>query len=368
MPRVVRPVGHEEHLSLVEHLDELRTRLIVSLVAIGVAFAFCFWQNHALLKLIGDPYAKETQSQVKKCQGEQGPVWCTDQALKATAHALTTVIKVLENPANGLKATSRTALDPLIAGLNNGLKPLPKTIPANSLVTIGIGEPFTATITVTFYFSLLLSLPIILYELYGFMIPAFSPTERAVARPVLMAVPGLFACGVVFGYFVVLPAAVHFLQNFNSGSFEQFVQASSYYSFAALIMLAMGVIFQVPLAVVAAVAGGDRDDAAAAQEPALRDRRRSFDRSAAARRRGDDDTGDAADHRALRGRYPGGRVARPSRRPPGACAEPLRRSDRNPATATASDSPADLLRQCFLISAARTAGGSSRSSTCSSRC
>jgi sec-independent protein translocase protein TatC len=55
---------------------------------------------------------------------------------------------------------------------------------------------------------------------------------------------------------VVLPAAVHFLQNFNSGSFEQFVQASSYYSFAALIMLAMGVIFQVPLAVVAAARAG----------------------------------------------------------------------------------------------------------------
>jgi sec-independent protein translocase protein TatC len=71
-----------------------------------------------------------------------------------------------------------------------------------------------------------------------------------------MAVPGLFACGVVFGYFVVLPAAVHFLQNFNSGSFEQFVQASSYYSFAALIMLAMGLIFQVPLAVVAASRAG----------------------------------------------------------------------------------------------------------------
>jgi sec-independent protein translocase protein TatC len=123
-------------------------------------------------------------------------------------------------------------------------------------VTIGIGEPFTATVTVTFYFSLLLSLPIVLFELYGFLIPAFSPTERAVARPVLAAVPGLFAGGVLFGYFVVLPAAVHFLQNFNSGSFQQLVQAQSYYSFAALIMLAMGVIFQVPLAVVAAARAG----------------------------------------------------------------------------------------------------------------
>jgi sec-independent protein translocase protein TatC len=256
MPRVIRPVRHEDHLSLVEHLDELRTRLIVSLVAIGVAFGFCFWQNHALLKLIGDPYAKETQSQVQKCRGQQGPVWCTDQAVRATAHSLQAVIKAVESPSSGLKPASRDAVKSATTGLSIAIARLPKTVPANSLVTIGIGEPFTATITVTFYFSLLLSLPVILYELYGFLIPAFSPTERAAARPVLMAVPGLFAAGVLFGYFVVLPAAVHFLQNFNSGSFEQFVQASSYYSFAALIMLAMGCIFQVPLAVVAAARAG----------------------------------------------------------------------------------------------------------------
>jgi sec-independent protein translocase protein TatC len=256
MPRVIRPVRHEDHLSLVEHLDELRTRLIISLVAIGVAFGFCFWQNHAILHLLGDPYAKETQAQVKRCQGEQGPNWCTDQALKATARAVKSVIRELENPSNGLNASSRAALSPVIPGLNAALAPLPTKIPPNSLVTIGIGEPFTATVTVTFYFSLLLSLPIILYELYGFLIPAFSPNERRAARPVMMAVPFLFAAGVVFGYFVVLPAAVHFLQNFNSGSFEQFVQASSYYSFAALIMLAMGLIFQVPLAVVGAARAG----------------------------------------------------------------------------------------------------------------
>jgi len=256
VPRVIRTVRHEDHLSLVEHLEELRTRLIVSLVAIGVAFGFCFWQNHALLHLIGDPYAKETQGQVSKCKGEQGPAWCADQAVKAEGRSLQALIKAVESPASGLAPASRNAVAATAPGLSAALARLPKSVPANSLVTIGIGEPFTATITVTFYFSLLLSLPIILYELYGFLIPAFSPDERRVARPVLMAVPGLFACGVLFGYFVVLPAAVHFLQNFNSGSFEQFVQASSYYSFAALIMLAMGVIFQVPLGVVAAARAG----------------------------------------------------------------------------------------------------------------
>ncbi|HEY7967934.1 MAG TPA: twin-arginine translocase subunit TatC [Solirubrobacteraceae bacterium] len=245
MPRAIRPVGHDEHLSLVEHLDELRTRLIISLAALLVAFGLCFWQNHALLKLIGNPYAKETRGQVKKCQGELGQIWCADELGRALANFDRRIAPSLKGD-----------VKPLLAQIDTALKRTPSTPPNNNLVTIGLGEPFTATITVTFYFAMLLALPLLLFELYSFVIPAFSPTERRVALPVMLAIPGLFACGVVFGYFVVLPAAVHFLQNFNSSSFEQFVQASSYYSFAALIMLAMGVIFQVPLAVVAVTRAG----------------------------------------------------------------------------------------------------------------
>jgi sec-independent protein translocase protein TatC len=247
MSRAIRPVGHEEHLSLVEHLDELRTRLIICLVAIGVAFAFCFWQNHELLHLIGNPYAKETKSQVKKCQGEQGPNWCTDEAIRALVPLVSAESKI---------GKAGPQLAPLLKSLDTAVARLPKHAPGNNLVTIGIGEPFTATITVVFYFSLLLALPVLMFELYGFVIPAFSPGERRVALPVMLAIPGLLACGVLFGYYVVLPAAVHFLQNFNSGSFDQLVQASSYYSFAALIMLAMGLIFQVPLAVIAVSRAG----------------------------------------------------------------------------------------------------------------
>jgi sec-independent protein translocase protein TatC len=104
---------------------------------------------------------------------------------------------------------------------------------------------------VCFYFALLASLPMILFQLYSYILPAFSPQERNVVMPVMLTVPFLFVAGILFGYEIVLPAAVHFLQGFNAASFNQMVQASSYYSFAALILLAMGVIFQVPLFVVA---------------------------------------------------------------------------------------------------------------------
>jgi sec-independent protein translocase protein TatC len=97
---------------------------------------------------------------------------------------------------------------------------------------------------------------VILFELYGFMLPALQPSERRVALPLLMAVPFLFAAGVLFGYFVVLPAAVRFFVNFNSGEFNVLVQASQFYKFAATVLLAMGLVFQVPVAILAATRVG----------------------------------------------------------------------------------------------------------------
>ena len=68
----------------------------------------------------------------------------------------------------------------------------------------------------------------------------------------LLAVPGLFVAGILFGYFVVLPAAIRFFENFNASEFNVLVQASQYYHFAAMTVLAMGLLFQIPVAIIAA--------------------------------------------------------------------------------------------------------------------
>ena len=60
--RRVKPISHEDEISLVEHLDELRARIIVSLVVFGVALALCFWQNHLLLELANAPLPPTTTS------------------------------------------------------------------------------------------------------------------------------------------------------------------------------------------------------------------------------------------------------------------------------------------------------------------
>jgi sec-independent protein translocase protein TatC len=254
--RRIRPVGHEEHLTLVEHLDELRTRIIITLAFLAVAFAVCFWQHDRLLDLLGRPLRKEEAKQIAKGDGTEGQIGKIYHWTRGLGHLLERLAGTVGSPSSGLHSALRGSVASIAKQATHIVSAIPQGPPPALPTTIGIGEPFTVTITVCFYFALLFTLPVLLYQLYAFVIPAFSPQEQAVARPVLFAVPGLFLLGVLFGYYIVLPAAVHFLQGFNAGSFNELVQASSYYSFSALIMLAMGVIFQVPLLVVAVARAG----------------------------------------------------------------------------------------------------------------
>jgi sec-independent protein translocase protein TatC len=181
MARRVRAVSHEDRLSLVEHLDELRSRLFVCLAALGVALALCFWQNHLLLEIA------------------QGPL-----------------------PSDH-----------------------------DELITFGVTEPFTTTLTVSVYGAIVLSLPVVLWQLYAYVLPAFSQTERRVVLPILLLFPVLFIAGIAFAYFVVMPAAVGFLLSFNDGQFNIQVRARDYYSFFSMTEIACGLIFQLPLAIIA---------------------------------------------------------------------------------------------------------------------
>jgi len=256
MATAIRPIGHDDRLSLVDHLDELRTRLIVSAIAFGVAFGVCLWQNHALLHIINRPLDKQTQKKVREGHGTLGQVALTQQGVRLLAQNTEAALAVLSAPGSRLPAATRAQLTAEIAALRADAARIPAEPPAEKPTTLGIGEPFTATLTVALYFALLISLPIILFELYGFVLPALRPSERRVATPLLAAVPFLFAAGVVFGYFVVLPAAVRFFQNFNSGEFNVLVQASQFYKFAVTVLLAMGVVFQVPVLVLGATRVG----------------------------------------------------------------------------------------------------------------
>ena len=96
---------------------------------------------------------------------------------------------------------------------------------------------------------MLLALPMILWQLYAFITPAFTPRERRVATPLLTLAPVLVALGLAFGYFVVLPGAVSFLLHFNASSFDTLVKARSNYSSSCSRCSPPASLFEIPIAV-----------------------------------------------------------------------------------------------------------------------
>src|SRR3954452_12811402 len=265
MGTALRPIGHEDRLSLVDHLTELRKRLIISIVTLVVAFGFCFWQNDALLEIVTkpvrdtqnldnpNPSTKDPLEQAALFQKQMG------EALSATAPALAGTAKTFaalgsaENLTEAQQAAiTKNSQQPSTASreVAQAAAALPENTGRN-LVTLGVTEPFTATITVAFYCALLLAMPMLLYQAYAFVLPAFSPRERRVALPLMLMVPVLFIAGVLFGYFVVLERAVRFLQNFNDDSFDILLQAKEYFKFAVLFVGGIGLLFQIPVGVLA---------------------------------------------------------------------------------------------------------------------
>ena len=170
----------DERMTLVEHLDELRTRIIVSGVILVAAVAFCFWQNHELIEIANEP-------------------------------------------------------------LPGDLEPL----------TFSPTEPFFTTLKLSIYGGILIALPILLYQVYAFVLPAFSPSEKRVVLPMLLMVPILFIGGTVFAYFVIMPPALDFLLGFNSDVFDIEVRANEYYGFFMLTLIGIGLLFQIPVGVLA---------------------------------------------------------------------------------------------------------------------
>jgi sec-independent protein translocase protein TatC len=244
MPRVLRPIAHEERLSIIDHLDELRSRLIVSGIVLVIAFAACFWQNHALLSILNRALPlNSTTAQQHGLAAVATETVKERQGLVKTAQAFDALAA-----SPGRSAADRQAYSLAAQGLTQAAKSLPSTTPQKEKpITIGVGEPFTTTLTVSAYFALLFALPVLIYQAYGFVIPALNPQEKRAALPLMAVAPALFLTGVAFAYAIVLPPAVHFLQGYNAGSFDILVQAKTYYTFEIFTMLGIGLAFQLPL-------------------------------------------------------------------------------------------------------------------------
>ncbi len=245
----VRPIGHEDRLSIVDHLDELRGRLIICGIALAVAFGFCFWQNQHLLNILNRALPAAPKTSPNHLNGSVKAQVNAGKQLTASGQRLLQAYPSL-SPGDQ-KLYNSLGLQQLGKDLEITGKQLPSTTPQRLPITIGIGEPFTTTLTVAAYFALLITLPLLLYQAYAFVIPALNPHEKRVALPVMFVAPILFIAGVLFAYFLVLPPAVHFLQGYNAQNFDILVQAKTYYTFEIFTMAGIGLAFQLPLLLLA---------------------------------------------------------------------------------------------------------------------
>jgi sec-independent protein translocase protein TatC len=247
MATALRPIHHEDRLSLVEHLDELRTRIIFCIAVFVAAFALCFWQNDRILDTLDRPLQKSAFTKNSEDPLERSALF--QQSLKQLSLQLSVVSREMAR-SNDVSPALRAQFQDLSKQAATTAAAAPKAT-ARRPVTLGVGEPFTVTFKVVSYAALLLSLPILLYQAYAFILPAFSPKEREIALPLMALVPFLFVAGVVFAYYTVLPNAIRFLQNFNDDNFDILLQARDYYKFSIMVLAAMGCLFQVPIGILA---------------------------------------------------------------------------------------------------------------------
>ena len=121
------------------------------------------------------------------------------------------------------------------------------------LLTLGVAEPFTTSLKVSIALGFALALPIILWQLWSFLAPAMTPkTQRGIAGMTVFAAV-LLVGGTVFGYRVALPAALHFLTNYDNQVYNVQIRAADFISFAVLVLAACGAVFELPIVVLGLV-------------------------------------------------------------------------------------------------------------------
>jgi sec-independent protein translocase protein TatC len=124
------------------------------------------------------------------------------------------------------------------------------------LLTLGVAEPFTTSLKVSFALGFALALPIVLWQLWSFVAPALTPkTQRGIAGFTVFAA-ALLVGGVVFGYRVALPAALHFLTNYDNSVYNVQIRAADFISFSVLVLAACGAVFELPIVVLGLVRVG----------------------------------------------------------------------------------------------------------------
>lgn len=128
-------------------------------------------------------------------------------------------------------------------------QPIEPYLRGKQLVFTHPGTSFKIVLNASLILGILLATPVIAYQLWGFLAPALHPHEKRVIVPVMFGMIFLFLSGVALSYFIVLPFTLKFFMGFESSSLTPMIEATQYFSFAFSMMLAFGLAFQLPIAI-----------------------------------------------------------------------------------------------------------------------
>ncbi|MGW8273057.1 MAG: twin-arginine translocase subunit TatC [Thermodesulfovibrionales bacterium] len=188
----------EEKLPFTEHLSELRKRIIITLVFLLVAFIATFSVSEFLFRIITLPLREKI-------------------------------------------AFSLTA--PFV-------RFIPLEAQITSLVFLAPAEAFWMHIKVSIIAAIIVSLPVILYELWQFIAPGLLSTEKKYVAPFILVASSLFVLGAAFCFFVILPFAMGFLLTYKTESLTPMLSVGAYTDFCLKFIVAFGAIFELPIVIV----------------------------------------------------------------------------------------------------------------------
>lgn len=264
------------HMSFLEHLDELRKRLVRSVIIVVVAFIVCWFVSDKIYNFLSIPIRRALSEAARRDlpvsgvtgqekilqlseikEGDKGR-YIFDRSTNLGPTVIVPGSSVLAEVARdsdgkiGLFTT-----EPLIT--NNAIVTKGVRLPvefdeaaksqpnADERMTVTTAqEQFTMYVTVSMYAAIALSVPLLLWQIWMFISPALYRHERSYVTPFIGLSTVSFVLGAAFAYYVLFPPAARYLLGLGGGEFQLLLRASDYLDFITIIMLAMGIIFQMP--------------------------------------------------------------------------------------------------------------------------
>ena len=272
-------VNNEEQLgkqmSFLEHLDEFRRRLVNSVIVVVLAFTLCWFVSDKIYNFLSVPI-RQALSEANRREVPVEGLTGDEKILPANTLKQGDTLRYVFDKATTLgvgvvsSGTSVSAIVEIDATGKIGLFTNEPIFTSNAIIPKGIRLPvdferkdlneasaderlivttaqegFTLYVTVSLYAAIALSIPFLLLQIWGFISPALYRHERAYVTPFIALSTISFVIGAAFAYYILFPPAVKYLLGLSS-EFQLMLRATDYFDFITLIMLAMGVIFQMP--------------------------------------------------------------------------------------------------------------------------